>query len=52
MTNRMFSRVGNSSLIGVGTYACDTSAAFSATGAGEFFMPRPNCKFRLIGIAP
>jgi beta-aspartyl-peptidase (threonine type) len=31
-------RVGDSPLIGAGTYACDATAAVSATGAGEFFM--------------
>lgn len=38
MTNKMFGRVGDSPLIGAGTYACDETAAVSATGAGEFFM--------------
>lgn len=38
MTNKMFGRVGDSPLIGAGTYACDATAAVSATGAGEFFM--------------
>ncbi|ALK88442.1 isoaspartyl peptidase/L-asparaginase family protein [Limnohabitans sp. 63ED37-2] len=38
MTNKMFGRVGDSPLIGAGTYACDDTAAVSATGAGEFFI--------------
>lgn len=38
MTNKMFGRVGDSPLIGAGTYASDATAAVSATGAGEFFM--------------
>lgn len=38
MTNKMFGRVGDSPLIGAGTYACDATTAVSATGAGEFFM--------------
>lgn len=38
MTNKMFGRVGDSPLIGAGTYACDATAAVSATGTGEFFM--------------
>lgn len=38
MTNKMFGRVGDSPLIGAGTYACDATAAVSATGAGEYFI--------------
>lgn len=38
MTNKMFGRVGDSPLIGAGTYAGDATAAVSATGAGEFFI--------------
>lgn len=38
MTNKMFGRVGDSPLIGAGTYASDATAAVSATGAGEFFI--------------
>lgn len=38
MTNKMFGRVGDSPLIGAGTYACDATAAVSATGEGEFFI--------------
>ena len=37
MTNKKFGRVGDSALIGAGTYA-DESCAVSCTGHGEFFM--------------
>jgi beta-aspartyl-peptidase (threonine type) len=37
MTNKKFGRIGDSSLIGLGTYADDTCAV-SCTGHGEFFM--------------
>ncbi len=37
MTNKKFGRVGDSALIGAGTYA-DTTCAVSCTGHGEFFM--------------
>lgn len=38
MTNKRYGRVGDSPIIGAGTYADDTSCAVSATGHGEFFM--------------
>jgi len=38
MTNKRWGRVGDSPLIGAGTYADDASCAVSATGHGEFFM--------------
>jgi beta-aspartyl-peptidase (threonine type) len=38
MTNKRPGRVGDSPLIGAGTYADDRSAAVSCTGAGEFFI--------------
>jgi len=37
MTNKMWGRVGDSPIIGAGTYAND-SCAISATGHGEFFI--------------
>ena len=37
MTNKRYGRVGDSPIIGAGTYA-DTSCAVSATGHGEFFI--------------
>ncbi|MFI5172721.1 MAG: isoaspartyl peptidase/L-asparaginase family protein, partial [Chitinophagales bacterium] len=38
MTNKMFGRVGDSSLIGCGTYANNNRCAVSCTGHGEFFI--------------
>jgi beta-aspartyl-peptidase (threonine type) len=38
MTNKMFGRVGDSPIIGAGTYAEDGAAAVSCTGHGEFFI--------------
>jgi beta-aspartyl-peptidase (threonine type) len=38
MTGKRWGRIGDSPLIGAGTYADDRSAAVSATGAGEFFI--------------
>ena len=38
ITNKRYGRVGDSPLIGCGTWADDRSAAISATGHGEFFM--------------
>ena len=37
-TNKRFGRIGDSPIIGAGTYASNTSCAVSATGYGEFFM--------------
>ncbi len=37
MTNKKFGRIGDTSIIGAGTYADDTCAV-SCTGHGEFFM--------------
>ena len=37
MTNKRFGRVGDSPIIGAGTYA-DASCAVSATGHGEYFI--------------
>lgn len=38
MTNKRWNRVGDSPVIGAGTYADNASAAVSATGHGEFFI--------------
>ncbi len=38
MTNKSFGRVGDTALIGSGTYAENTTCAISCTGYGEFFM--------------
>jgi len=38
MTNKRYGRVGDSPIIGAGTYADNRSCAVSATGHGEFFI--------------
>ncbi len=38
MTNKKFGRVGDSPMIGAGTYANNNSCAISCTGHGEFFI--------------
>ena len=38
MTNKKFGRVGDSPIIGAGTYANNKTCAVSATGHGEFFI--------------
>jgi beta-aspartyl-peptidase (threonine type) len=38
MTNKRFGRVGDSPIIGAGTYASNDSCAISSTGHGEFFI--------------
>jgi len=38
MTNKRYNRIGDSPLIGVGTYANNDTCAISCTGHGEFFM--------------
>jgi L-asparaginase / beta-aspartyl-peptidase len=38
MTNKRFGRVGDSPIIGAGTYADNESCAVSATGHGEYFI--------------
>jgi beta-aspartyl-peptidase (threonine type) len=37
-TGKRWSRVGDSPIIGAGTYAANTSCAVSATGTGEYFI--------------
>jgi beta-aspartyl-peptidase (threonine type) len=38
MTNKRYGRVGDTPIIGAGTYANNESCAVSATGSGEFFI--------------
>jgi beta-aspartyl-peptidase (threonine type) len=38
MTNKRYGRVGDSPIIGAGTYANNETCAVSATGSGEFFI--------------
>lgn len=38
MTNKMYGRVGDSPIIGAGTYANNNTCAVSCTGHGEFFI--------------
>ena len=38
MTGKRWGRIGDSPVIGAGTYADDRSCAVSATGHGEFFI--------------
>lgn len=38
MTGKRWGRVGDSPIIGAGTYAANTSCAVSATGSGEYFI--------------
>src|ERR1051325_269307 len=37
-TNKMYGRIGDTPIIGAGTYADNESCAVSATGAGEYFI--------------
>ena len=38
LTNKKFGRIGDSPIIGAGTYADNKSCAISCTGNGEFFL--------------
>jgi beta-aspartyl-peptidase (threonine type) len=38
MTNKMYNRIGDSPIIGAGTYANNKTCAISCTGYGEYFM--------------
>ncbi len=38
LTNKKFGRIGDSPIIGAGTYADNNTCAISATGIGEYFM--------------
>jgi beta-aspartyl-peptidase (threonine type) len=49
LTNKMFGRVGDSPIIGAGTYASNESCAVSCSGVGEEFMRR-NIAFQLSSL--
>lgn len=54
VTGKRWGRIGDSPLIGAGTYADDRGAAVSCTGAGEFFIRESvafqiNARVRLLG---
>ena len=38
MTNKRFDRIGDSPIVGAGTYANNKTCAVSCTGSGEFFI--------------
>ena len=38
LTNKLYGRVGDSPIVGAGTYADNATVAVSGTGTGEFFM--------------
>jgi beta-aspartyl-peptidase (threonine type) len=38
MTNKRFGRIGDTPIVGAGTYADNQTCAVSCTGHGEFFM--------------
>ncbi len=40
MTNKQYGRIGDSPVIGAGTYANNTTCGISCTGHGEFFLRR------------
>ncbi|WP_375398255.1 isoaspartyl peptidase/L-asparaginase family protein [uncultured Sphingomonas sp.] len=57
VTGKRPGRIGDSPLIGAGTYADDRGAAISCTGAGEFFIraaaaAQVNARIRLLGEEP
>ncbi len=57
LTGKRWGRIGDTPLIGAGTYADDRACAVSATGAGEFFIragvAHEICaRIRLLGEAP
>ncbi|MDB5677519.1 isoaspartyl peptidase/L-asparaginase, partial [Sphingomonas bacterium] len=54
VTGKRWGRIGDSPLIGAGTYADDRGAAVSCTGAGEFFIRETvafqiNARVRFLG---
>jgi beta-aspartyl-peptidase (threonine type) len=58
MTNKKFGRVGDTALIGAGTYADNATCAVSCTGHGEFFMTgvtaydvAARMKYKKLGLA-
>lgn len=46
MTNKKYGRIGDSPIIGAGTYANNASCAISCTGSGEYFL-RANAAFHV-----
>lgn len=38
MNNKKYGRIGDSPLIGAGTYACNATGGFSCTGHGEYYI--------------
>ncbi len=38
LTNKKYGRIGDSPIVGAGTYASNTSCAISCTGTGEYFI--------------
>lgn len=49
MTNKKFGRIGDSPMIGCGTYANNNSCAVSCTGSGEYFI-RVNAAFHVSAL--
>jgi L-asparaginase / beta-aspartyl-peptidase len=46
MTNKKFGRIGDTPMLGAGTYADNSSCAISCTGSGEYFI-RVNAAFHV-----
>ena len=49
LTNKKFGRVGDSPIVGAGTYADNATCAVSCTGTGEFFI-RHSIAFRVAAL--
>jgi beta-aspartyl-peptidase (threonine type) len=49
LMNKQYGRIGDSPIIGAGTYADNQTCAVSATGTGEFFI-RTNAAFRVSAL--
>ena len=49
MTNKRYGRVGDTPMIGAGTYANDAGCAISCTGSGEYFI-RMNVAFHVYAL--
>jgi beta-aspartyl-peptidase (threonine type) len=49
MTNKKFGRIGDSPMVGCGTYANNQSCAISCTGSGEYFI-RINAAFQVSAL--
>ncbi len=57
LTGKRWGRIGDSPLIGAGTWADDRAAAISATGSGEYFMRTAaaheiTARIRMLGESP